>query len=289
MNRRNENPCNPELDRTSDTGALLLPRPRLTVLPLLVLAVAFIFANACGRRGDPVAVAPSREIGVVINLHAVEQPDSVRLVWELPERKGFSLKEIKNFIVFRAEVPDGVVPEECVCKFRTIDFISPDSEPQPSLFQRLRNRFGRKPRDNGKTYEYIDKQALEGVSYVYKIVIMDRKNRMGKGSGPVFVDRTHPGPEKTEGALPGAPTGLVALYTQESIVLTWDEITDQAVSFYRIYRSEGEDFSVIGESVTPAFSDTNVAPRKKYYYRISAVSDVEGAFSEHIEVVTEPR
>ncbi len=240
-------------------------------------------------RGDPVAVIPSLKTVTVKKLTAVKERDGIRLTWELPEEEDFPLQEIKSFILFRAEVPDGITPEDCACEYRTIDFISPVSEPQPSLLQRLRNRLGGQTPVEKKTYAYLDTQIREGVSYMYKIVIMDKKNRMGKGSKTVFVGQPQSGQETPKGIAPGAPAGLVGLYTRENIVLTWDEITDQPVTLYRVYRSEGEDFSLIGEAVTPAFTDTNIVPRKKYYYRVSSVSDGESPLSEPIEVVTEPR
>jgi fibronectin type 3 domain-containing protein len=105
-----------------------------------------------------------------------------------------------------------------------------------------------------------------------------------------------PEQEKVEIISPEAPAGFVAVYTQKSIVLTWDEIHGQGIGFYRVYRSEGrkdilrpegEDFFVIGETVTSAFTDKDVEPSKKYYYRVTAVGETEGPPSKEIEVVTE--
>jgi len=97
---------------------------------------------------------------------------------------------------------------------------------------------------------------------------------------------------------PKAPTGLVAVYTQKSIVLAWDEIQGEGIRFYRVYRSEGRkdilrpeggDFFVIGETVTSAFTDKDVKPSKKYYYMVTAVGKTESSPSEKIEVVTDER
>jgi len=88
---------------------------------------------------------------------------------------------------------------------------------------------------------------------------------------------------------PDAPAGLAAIYTRQSIVLTWDEIHGQEIKFYRIYRSEGKDFAVIAETVTSVFNDKNIEPSKKYYYKVSAVGNQESLLSEEIGIITKNR
>jgi hypothetical protein len=86
---------------------------------------------------------------------------------------------------------------------------------------------------------------------------------------------------------PQSPTGLRAVYTQKSIILTWDEVTGQDVRLYRIYRSTGGDYILVGETVTTAFTDRNVEPKIKYLYRITALGDSESLPSEELEIITE--
>jgi hypothetical protein len=93
-------------------------------------------------------------------------------------------------------------------------------------------------------------------------------------------------PDAAQAARPAAPTGLRGLYTQTSIILTWNEVSGQNIR-YRIYRSAGDRFVLAGETATPAFTDRNVEPDKNYHYRISAVSAAEGPPSEEIIIVTE--
>jgi hypothetical protein len=95
------------------------------------------------------------------------------------------------------------------------------------------------------------------------------------------------GEAETGAVQPEPPTGLIALFTGKSVVITWDEIIGQGVRLYRVYRSEGNEFNVIGEAVTPAFADRNVKPNVKYMYSISSVGMSEGPRSETVEVVTE--
>ena len=94
------------------------------------------------------------------------------------------------------------------------------------------------------------------------------------------------GYEETGAVQPEPPTGLIALFTGKSVVITWDEIIGKGIRFYRIYRSDGNEFNIIGEAVTPAFTDRNVKQDVKYIYRVSSVGLSEGNWSEAVEVVT---
>jgi fibronectin type 3 domain-containing protein len=85
---------------------------------------------------------------------------------------------------------------------------------------------------------------------------------------------------------PDAPSGLIGIYTRTSIVVTWNEITGNNIK-YRIYRSTGNGYLPLGETVTPAFTDREVEPNKKYYYKVSAVGLNEGPLSKEIQIITE--
>ena len=85
---------------------------------------------------------------------------------------------------------------------------------------------------------------------------------------------------------PGPPAGLTGIYTQTSIVLTWDEVAGQKIK-YRVYRSSGDGYILAGETVTPAFTDKNVQPNTKYYYKVGAVGATEGPLSKEIQIKTE--
>lgn len=87
---------------------------------------------------------------------------------------------------------------------------------------------------------------------------------------------------------PEAPSGLTAVYIQSGVVLAWnpDIPGGHLIKAYRIYRSEGGDFKLIGESVTPAFTDRDVVPSVKYHYRVSAVGETEGPPSQEIIIIT---
>lgn len=90
---------------------------------------------------------------------------------------------------------------------------------------------------------------------------------------------------------PEAPSGLTAVYMQSGVVLVWNPPRSlgaggHLIKAYRIYRSEGGDFKLIGESVTPAFTDRDVVPTVRYHYRVSAVGETEGLPSQEVVIIT---
>jgi len=92
--------------------------------------------------------------------------------------------------------------------------------------------------------------------------------------------------ENVQVTTPEAPVGLIGIYTRTSIVITWNEIRGKNIK-YRIYRSTGNGYLPVGEAVTPAFTDTDIEPNKKYYYKVSAVGMNEGPLSKEMEIITE--
>jgi hypothetical protein len=105
-------------------------------------------------------------------------------------------------------------------------------------------------------------------------------------AGNVKSDMGHAVTENTGVVIPDAPGGLVAVYTNRRVVMTWDDNPGQDVKLYRIYRSTGDDYSLVGETVTPAFTDSNVEHHVRYYYRVTAVGEYESQPSEGIDIVT---
>ena len=59
-----------------------LERRRLILLFSLLF---FIFVAACGRRGDPVAIEPYKEVGVVKDLKAITRNGNIYITWGLPD------------------------------------------------------------------------------------------------------------------------------------------------------------------------------------------------------------
>ena len=84
---------------------------------------------------------------------------------------------------------------------------------------------------------------------------------------------------------PQAPKGLAAVFAGQKIILVWDEVADQGVKSYRIYRSAGNGFNLIGEVVTPVFNDRDIESGATYFYKVSAIGQSESSGSDIVEVV----
>lgn len=114
------------------------------------------------------------------------------------------------------------------------------------------------------------------------------KNKDGKkGTGEALIKEDIKRVEDSAAASPEAPAAPAAVYTGKSIVLTWNEVLEQGVMSYRIYRASGDGYKLAGETVTPAFTDRDITQGIKYYYRVTAVGQSESLPSEEILVSTE--
>jgi fibronectin type 3 domain-containing protein len=265
---------NRETGKGENKKLLSIPHTRFTVSSLIFSMILIPLFIACGRRGDPVAILPYQEIPAVNDLQAAKEDGSIRLTWSLPEEKDFPQKALKGFVIFRAEIPQGTTMEDCKCDYRLLDFIETDSQIKQAPT---------------KKFEYVDTKIRVENSHAYKVVVMDKRNKMSTDSNLVIIKGPPSESEKSAAPPPSAPTGLIALYTQESVVLTWDEVRDQEIKFYKVHRSEGNTFIIIGEVTTPVFTDKNVEPSRKYFYKVTAVGDTEGSPSEIIEIATETK
>ena len=87
--------------------------------------------------------------------------------------------------------------------------------------------------------------------------------------------------------MPDAPAGLMALYTQTAIVLTWDEVKGQDVRRYKVYRALGDEYMFVGDTASPAFTDRDAKPNTKYYYKVTSIGTLESQPSKEIVIVTE--
>ena len=92
---------------------------------------------------------------------------------------------------------------------------------------------------------------------------------------------------ESETLTPDAPAGLMGLYTQKSVVLAWDEVEGQGVKRYNVYRSSGDAYVLVGDSAAPAFTDREIKPGMKYYYKVTSLGMLESQPSKEIVIVTE--
>ena len=128
------------------------------------------------------------------------------------------------------------------------------------------------------------------LSYDEKNIIKEetaKESEKGKGQEEVLIKENEPEAKAVKTARPDAPSGLVAVYIQTGIVLTWNEILKQGVTSYRIYRSSGSGYKLAGVTVTPAFTDRGIKQDMKYYYKVTAVGNSESLPSEEIRVIKE--
>jgi fibronectin type 3 domain-containing protein len=98
-------------------------------------------------------------------------------------------------------------------------------------------------------------------------------------------DINETGEENLAVAQPQAPKGLAAIFTGKKVILVWDEIIGQGIEFYRVYRSGGNDFSLIAEVTTPVYNDGNIESGSRYFYKVSSVGQSESSGSDAVEVV----
>jgi argininosuccinate lyase len=126
-------------------------------------------------------------------------------------------------------------------------------------------------------------------SYDEKVMEEDiDDNKKGEEeSGGTLIKEEETEAIETEAARPDAPTKLVAVYTGKGIVITWNEVPGQGVKSYKVYRSSGEEYALVGDTVTPAFTDRDIRQDIKYYYKVTAVGKSEGPPSKEITVITE--
>ncbi len=75
---------------------------------------------------------------------------------------------------------------------------------------------------------------------------------------------------------PSRPSGLKAVKSEDKIILLWKENPETWVAKYNIYRKTNDNgqFRLIGESLTPAFTDKERTGTKQFY-RITAAGTVK--------------
>lgn len=85
---------------------------------------------------------------------------------------------------------------------------------------------------------------------------------------------------------PSRPSGLKYVPTPQRVFLLWDGNPETWISGYRIYRKkDGEkEFSAIGESLAPAFTDDGSLNARAFYYVTARGPERESAPSETVEV-----
>jgi hypothetical protein len=124
--------------------------------------------------------------------------------------------------------------------------------------------------ENGKPYDYI-----------VQSVVKTGENREAESDPSAAVQVT-----PVDKFPPAVPAGLQAAASPVSIELAWEPAPDSDLAGYRVYRAAaGADFTVLGESTTPSYSDRAVEHGKSYRYAVSSFdkSGNESARSAAVE------
>ena len=119
------------------------------------------------------------------------------------------------------------------------------------------------------------------ISPIDETIIKDAGREVNAGEESSISESTD-----TEITQPDIPTGITALFTGKIVIITWDDISDQGIKLYRVYRSSDDEFILIGDTAAPAFTDVQIKLNTEYHYRVTAVGHSESGTSEEIKIIT---
>ncbi len=77
---------------------------------------------------------------------------------------------------------------------------------------------------------------------------------------------------------PEAPSGLVAVASDNAVLLSWREVEAKDLKAYRVYRGDSAEgpFAALGEVTQPSYTDESAPPGETSYYFITAIDDAPG-------------
>jgi fibronectin type 3 domain-containing protein len=139
--------------------------------------------------------------------------------------------------------------------------------------------------------QYWDGQADLGKQYSYAVrAVRNFRGTLIEGPSSAIVQGI---PEKR--IPPAIPTGLVAVWQKEGVVLRWDKNPEPDVAGYNLYRreKEGKEFVLLnpGLIAEPYYLDGSADSQRSYIYRLQAVDASptrnESDFSKEVEVSPE--
>ncbi len=127
---------------------------------------------------------------------------------------------------------------------------------------------------------YADHYVVSGIVHTYWVVAL---NAWGAGPDSLRVNIT-PG----EVPVPGipAPAYLLATVGDGTVTLTWDPMTDFDIAGFRIYRSEGDNFTLLATQPSSTYTDTGLDNGETYIYRVQCF--IGTSFGENASVDAMP-
>lgn len=131
---------------------------------------------------------------------------------------------------------------------------------------------------------YVDESVSSGVQYVYRL------KSLNIGYGTYSAPVTESATAETDPMLAIVPTNIVLTPESATTVrLSWSDLST-GESGYRVLRSSAADgiFATVAElpADTTGFTDLDLSPEAKYYYRVEAFSVFGAATSDSIETST---
>jgi lysophospholipase L1-like esterase len=130
----------------------------------------------------------------------------------------------------------------------------------------------------GGVTSHSDTGLSAGTTYRYRVVATN-----AGGESPPSPVATATTPAAGDLTAPTAPTGLKAASAKRKVNLSWSSSTDaggSGLAGYRVWRATAGSsgpFSPIATTTTASYSDTTVASKVTYWYRVTAV---DGAGNE---------
>ncbi|MER6960882.1 PA14 domain-containing protein [Streptomyces sp. NPDC000618] len=119
-------------------------------------------------------------------------------------------------------------------------------------------------RSSTASTSYVDTPPTDGDTVVYEIRAYDKAGRESKGSALRFVTTV-------DRVAPAVPTGVLGTYHQQGAFIDWPHVVGAAS--YRVYRATEPNgvFTFVGPGYGSQYTDTTIAERAVFYYRVSAV------------------
>jgi len=128
---------------------------------------------------------------------------------------------------------------------------------------------------DGDMNEYLDVAGTAGMYYALR-----SSNQYGVGNLSEVFLATLGGSE--EAAIP-APSYLLATVGNGSVTLTWDPMTSFGVDGFRVFRSEGGNFTLLSAQPGSTYVDTGLVNGVTYTYRVYAFIDTSDGENASVE------
>lgn len=177
-------------------------------------------------------------------LQAIPGDEKITLTWERPVLTvdGYKIRQLNGYQIFRS-LESGVFPEIPLTRLPA------------------------------NTTTFTDTNLSNGVTYYY--TIQSVASTISKSTSPEISAEVSAIP--FDNIAPDAPENVVGVYLGNVVKLYWSQKQARDFGGFYLYRAEtaeGGFIRITREPVlTASYHDKTVEPRKRYYYRITAIDD----------------